>query len=412
MVPLASLVDIAFLGHLVEIDYLAGVALAAVLFKYLYWTFGFLRMATTGLTAQAQGQGDSETVWLILLRNLLVACGIGLLILTLQDPLRKLGFWLLSATPEVKAAGVAYYNALIWGAPATLMNFVFLGWFLGREQGGRVFLLSLIVNISNVVFNYWFIVRWDLASAGAGWGTALSQYLMLFTGLFFLAQEQAFGQFQQAIPRLWDQTALRVSFALNLNILIRTFALTTVFALFTNFSSALGTEVLATNALLLEAVTLSAYFLDGLAFATESLAGSFQGKASPGELAWLARWSGGWSLGLGLGLALLFISAPESLFRLLTDHEDVIAGVQQYVLWLLPILGFGSLAFMLDGYFLGLTAGKILRQGTVIAAVISSIPMVLGAKVIPNPHLLWFALAVFMFFRMVTLGIRLPATWR
>ena len=135
MVPLASLVDVAFLGHLTEIRHLAGVAIATVLFNYIYWTFGFLRMGTTGITAQARGRGDTNAVILTLLRNGAIALAISIIILLLQQPLREIGFSLLRAEPDVLAAGRAYYNALIWGTPATLLNFVLLGWFLGKEQG-------------------------------------------------------------------------------------------------------------------------------------------------------------------------------------------------------------------------------------------------------------------------------------
>jgi multidrug resistance protein, MATE family len=182
MVPLAGLIDTAFLGHLSEIRYLAGVALATVIFNYVYWTFGFLRISTTGMTAQALGRGDRDAVWLIALRHMLLGLGLGIVILIMQVPLRSLGFALLSATAEVKAAGQAYYNALIWGAPATLIGFVLVGWFLGRGQGGKVLLLSVVSSGSNVLFDYLFIVQWGWGSAGAGWATALSQYLLLLVG--------------------------------------------------------------------------------------------------------------------------------------------------------------------------------------------------------------------------------------
>ena len=160
MVPLASLVDVAFLGHLTEIRHLAGVAIATVLFNYIYWTFGFLRMGTTGLTAQARGRGDTQVEILILLRNSAIALVIGTIILCLQQPLREIGFNLLQADPEVLQAGRAYYNALIWGAPATLINFVLFGWFLGREQGKGVLLMSLVNNGANIALDYLFVVRW------------------------------------------------------------------------------------------------------------------------------------------------------------------------------------------------------------------------------------------------------------
>jgi multidrug resistance protein, MATE family len=410
MVPLAGLVDVAFLGHLAEIRHLAGVALATVLFNYIYWTFGFLRMGTTGTTAQAVGRSDSDTVLLTLLRNGLIALGIGFIILLLQQPLRELGFTLLSAAPEVKAAGRSYYNALIWGAPATLLNFVLIGWFLGREQGGKVLLLSVIGNGANVVLDYLFIVRWGWESAGAGIGTAASQYLMLLAGMAVIYQERWLSSVKGIAIQILDREALKAAFVLNADILIRTFALVSTFAFFTNLSSALGTVVLATNTLLLQAVTLSAYFIDGLAFATESFAGMFRGRETSEKLVLLVRVSGGTSLILGLVFAIAFNLFPDTLFRLLTNHFEVIDPISRYVGWLVPVLGFGSIAYMLDGYFLGLTEGRILRWSTLIAALVGFAPVALVAWQLKSSHVLWLALSIFMLARAVTLGGQVPRT--
>jgi len=411
MVPIAGLVDVAFLGHLAEIRHLAGVALATVLFNYIYWTFGFLRMGTTGTTAQAVGRSDEEAVLLTLWRNAILAIGLGLIILILQYPLRELGFALLSAAPEVKSSGIAYYNALIWGAPATLLNFVLIGWFLGREQGGRVLLLSVVGNGANVVLDYLFIVQWGRESAGAGIATAASQYLMLLIGAILVCREQWLGKVKAIASRLLDPSALKATFALNSDILIRTFALVSTFALFTNLSSSLGTVVLATNTLLLQVVTLAAYFIDGLAFATESFAGIFRGKGASEQLPLLVRISGAASLILGLLFALVFNLFPDSLFRLLTNHSEVIDPIGSYVGWLLPVLGFGSVAYMLDGYFLGLTEGRILRKATITAAFVGFAPVAIVAWRLQSSQLLWLALSLFMVARVLTLGVKVPRTF-
>ena len=411
MVPIAGLVDVAFLGHLAEIRHLAGVALATVLFNYIYWTFGFLRMATTGTTAQAVGRSDEEAVLLTLLRNGVLALGLGFIILVLQYPLRELGFALLSATPEVKASGIAYYNALIWGAPATLLNFVLMGWFLGREQGGRVLMLSVVGNGANIVLDYLFIVRLGWESAGAAIGTAASQYLMLLVGVILIYREHWFGKVKAVVGQTLDPSALKAAFALNGDILVRTFALVSTFALFTNLSSGLGTVVLATNTLLLQVVTLAAYFIDGLAFATESFAGIFRGKGASEQLVPLVRISGGTSLSFGLLFALIFNLFPIPLFGLLTNHQEVIEPIRNYVGWLVPILGFGSIAYMLDGYFLGLTEGRILRTSTVIAALVGFAPVALLAWWFHSSQLLWLALSLFMLGRVVTLGVKVPRTF-
>ncbi|MEO1350204.1 MAG: MATE family efflux transporter, partial [Cyanobacteria bacterium J06635_15] len=189
MVPLAGIVDTAFLGHLADIHHLAGVALATVIFNVIYWSFGFLRMGTTGMAAQAIGRNDETELWLIALRNSLIGLGFGLLLLLVQWPIRELGFTLLSAPAAVQQSGRAFFDGRIWGAPAVLINYVLLGWFLGRALGTRVIVLSVIGNGANVVLDYLFIVKWGWAATGAGAATAASQYLMLIVGLTWVGYE-------------------------------------------------------------------------------------------------------------------------------------------------------------------------------------------------------------------------------
>jgi multidrug resistance protein, MATE family len=410
IVPLAGLIDVAFLGHLSEIAPLAGVALATVLFNYLYLLLNFLRMGTTGTTAQAVGRNDSDTVLLIGLRHGAIALMLGMVIVLLQQPIKTLGFWLLSATPEVKASGIAYYDALIWSAPAHLLGFVLVGWFLGRGQSGKVLILSAVVSGMNVILDYWFIVRLGWGSAGAGAATALSQYLMVLVGLLLVCQDVRLRQVRAVISRLFDRAALKVVFALNGEIVIRTFALVSTFSLFTNLSSSFGTVVLATNTLILQVVTFAAYFIDGLAFATESIAGVLHGRGEITGLRQLMVVSGSISLGLGLLFSMAFIAAPDALFRLLTHHTNILTQVPSYVRWLFPILGLGSIAYMLDGYFLGLTQGRILRQSSVVAALFGFLPAAILAWQLQNVHLLWLALSLFMSARVVTLALKVPNT--
>nr|WP_262561480.1 guanitoxin biosynthesis MATE family efflux transporter GntT [Acaryochloris sp. CCMEE 5410] len=408
MVPLAGLFDVAFLGHLDQLWYLAGVALATVLFNYLYWTFGFLRMGTTGMTAQALGRNDSDAMLLVGLRNGAVALGLGLGILLLQWPIKILGFSLLSAIPEVKAAGMAYFDALIWGAPATLLNFVVVGWYLGRAQSRKVLLLSGVNNFTNVGFNYLFIVQWGWQSTGAGAATALSQYLMLGVGAALIGRDISWPQLQTVWPRVIQGTALRQTLTFNRDILVRTFALISTFAVFTNLSSDLGTDVLSTNTLLLQVVTLASYFIDGIAFAMESVTGVLSQQNQPQRLRQLLALSGFTSVGLGIGFALAFYLFPQPLFSLLTHHPEILAQVNQYVVWLLPILGFGAIAYLLDGYFLGLTAGQHLRHSVLIATLFGFLPLAIAAWYWQNVHLLWLALVLFMGSRAIVLGIQVP----
>jgi multidrug resistance protein, MATE family len=406
MIPVASLLDLAFLGHLADIHHLGGVAVATVLFNYIYWTFGFLRMGTTGVTAQAVGRDDREDVILILLRNSAIAITISFLILVLQHPLRELGFSLLSADAEVIDSGRDYYNALIYGAPATLLNYVLLGWFLGREQSKKVLLLSFTDKGVNIALNYLLIVQWGWASRGAATATAISQYCNLLLGLIFVIREFPLSYLGSFFGKIGDLKALKAIFSLNRDILIRTLALVTTFALFTNFSSAISTVTLTANTLMLQIVTLGAYFIDGIAFATESIAGNLQGQTKSKLLLPLLKLAMISSIAIGLTIAGVFAFFHQSLFGLLTNHQEIINYLHNYLFWLFPVLGFGAIAYILDGYFLGLSAGSILRNSTLIATLVTFLPLASLAWYLQNNYLLWFALSLFMLARAVTLGLK------
>lgn len=410
IIPLAGLVDIAFLGHLADIRYLAGVALATLLFDYLYRTCNFLRLGTTGPTAQAVGNSDPETVLLVLLRNGFIALSIGLLILLLQHPIAEIGFTLLSAAPEVKAAGRDYYEARIWGAPAVLINFVLIGWFIGREQSGKVLLLSIVGNGTNVLLDYLFINRWEWASAGAGAATATSQYLMLLLGIISICVEQDFSQVKMLAGRIFDWNALKLAFELNGNIWIRTLIGVTTFAIFIDLSSLFGTLVLAANTLLVEVLAIAAFFLEGSAFATETLTGIFRGKDADDSLAPLLQLSVATSLVLGLIFASIFILLPNTMFGLLTSHGEAIDQINRYILWLLPVLISFSLTFVLEGYFLGLTEGKIIRNSAVVAVFLGFIPIILLAWEFHDTQMLWLAILLFFGIKSIILGTYVPST--
>ena len=414
MVPLAGIIDIAFLGHLADIRHLAGVSLSTVIFNYVYWSFGFLRMGTTGMVAQAVGRDDDIDLWLIGIRNGLIALLFGLGVVLLQSPLRELGFLILSAESSVEDAGRAFFDARIWGAPAVLVNFVVLGWFLGRSHGGKVLVLAVVGNSANVVLDYWMIIRLGWESAGAGLATALSQYAMLIVGLGLIFYERS-DFYRIGIQRkkqLFEWTKLRHIFSLNADILIRTLALVSAFGVFTNLSAALGTTILAVNTLMLQVLTLAAHFIDGFAFATESFVGMVYGKGDRQQLMPLLRLSGSLSLATGLVFAGVFVSMPDALFGTLTIHTDVVEATQEVVLWLFPVLGFGAIAYMLDGYFIGLTQGKVLRNSTILATLCGFAPTAILAWWQQDIHLLWLSMAVFMATRGITLGLKVLGTVR
>lgn len=396
MVPLAGLFDAAFLGHLSDINYLAGVILGGILFDYLYRILKFLRNSTNALTAHAAGQDDETGVMVALLRCGLIALFMAAVILLLQYPIHQLGFTLLSGTSSIEQAGLDYFNARIWGAPAVLLNFVLIGWFLGREMNGVIFLLSLVGNGSNVALDYLMIMKWGWESMGAGLATALSQYLALLVGLVAVALTTQWQQVLAARSKVLDRTGLKSALVLKGNILVRFLALISSYSIFTNLSASFGTELLAENGLLLQIALLSQFTVQGVGMTSQTLIGNFHGQGRRDKIFPVLQVALGTGLAIALAFAFSTILFPDLVFRLLTNHADVAQAMQQYTLWLLPLLGITAAAFMLESYFIGIKDGKTLRNGSLLAFGVGFLPLSLLAALQQSETILWSALTGYM----------------
>jgi MATE family multidrug resistance protein len=411
MVPLAGLVDVAFLGHLADIRYLAGVILASILFDYLYRVLKFLRSSTNAITAQAVGLDDPKAILLAVLRSGLIALGIGIVMLLLQYPLQKIGFFILSGSPDIEASGVDYFYARIWGAPAVLLNFVLIGWFLGREMNTVVLWMSIIGNGSNVLLDYLMIVKWGWASMGAGLATALSQYLALLTGLIWIFFTIPWQVVPAALKEVFDWVSLKETVALKGNILIRFLALISSYAIFTNLSALMGTTVLAENGLLLQIALLSQFTVQGVGMTTQTLTGNFKGKGNTEQMMPLLAISILTSLLIALGFAVVSIVFPDTIFGLLTNHPEVNKNINIYTIWLLPLLTATAIAFMLEGYFIGLKEGVALRNAVLMAFGLGFTPIAATGWYLHNNHILWMALLSYMTIMIIVLGVQIPRTF-
>ena len=330
MVPFAGLCDTAFLGHLQDLKYLAGVILASILFDYLYRILKFLRNSTNAMTAQAVGQEDEAGVLLAGLRSGSIAGAIALVILTLQYPIQKLGFFILSGAQNIELAGIEYFNARIYGASAVLLNFVLLGWFLGREKNSIVFLISAIANGSNVLLDYLIIFRWGWGSMGAGLATALSQYLALFVGLVAVFMTIERSTLKSVLPQVFTAGAFQGAITLKFNILIRFVALISAYSIFTNLSAGISTELLAENGLLLQIALLSQFTIQGVGMTAQTLIGNFKGKGDLAKLMPVMVTAIVNSLPIALMFALVTLLFPQSLFGLLTSHSEINQEITQY----------------------------------------------------------------------------------
>ncbi|MDB9448315.1 guanitoxin biosynthesis MATE family efflux transporter GntT [Dolichospermum circinale] len=412
MVPLAGLVDIAFLGHLTDIRHLAGVILATILFDYLYRVLKFMRSSTNAITAQAVGQNDDKAVILAGLRSGLIALLVGLIIVLLQYPLQKIGFFILSGSSDIESAGVDYFYARIWGAPAVLLNFVLFGWFLGREMNWVMLLMSIVGNGSNVLLDYLMISKWGWASVGAGLATALSQYLALIVGLIWMFFTIPWQAVPAAIQELFDWVALKETFALKGNILIRFLVLISVYSIFTNLSATMGTTVLAQNGLLLQIALLSQFTIQGVGVTMQTLTANFKSKGNTQQIIPLLIVSLVTSVVIALGFAGTSIFFPDQVFGLLTNHTEVNQEINQYTIWLLPILVITAITFMLEGYFIGLKESATLRNAVLLSFIVGFMPLLIAAWYFHNNHLLWSTLLSYMTSNMILLGVSVPQTFK
>jgi MATE family multidrug resistance protein len=408
MVPLAGLVDTAFLGHLADIRHLAGVILASILFDYLYRVLKFLRSSTNALTAHAAGVGDEQEVLLAGLRSGLIALTIGIGAIALQYPIQKLGFMLLSGTAAVEASGMDYFYARIWGAPAVLINFVLIGWFIGRELNGVVFLMAIAANGSNVLMDYLMINRWGWESMGAGLATALSQYLALIIGLVAVGLTISRTAWKGAIAQFWDKKAIGETIALKGNILVRFLVLISTYAIFTNLSSTFGTTTLAQNGLLLQIALLSQFTVQGVGMTIQTLSGNFKSKGETDRLLPLLWVTISTTIPIALCFALLPLFFPDTIFGLLTNHAEISATITHYTIWLLPLVEITAIVFMLEGLYIGLKEGTLIRNSVLVAFSFGFLPMAIAAVYLHSNHCLWLSLIGYVTILGISLGLQLP----
>ncbi|NEQ25680.1 MAG: MATE family efflux transporter, partial [Microcoleus sp. SIO2G3] len=365
----------------------------------------------TGVTAQAVGRDDREGVLLVGLRNGLIALVLGIAIVLLQYPLGELGFALLDIHSEVLASGRAYFNTQIWAAPAILLNFVLIGWFLGQEKNGLVVLLSVVGNGARIALGYLFIIRFGWESIGAGVSYATSQYLSLLVGLIFLCKEIQWLEVLAVVGKIWEPSAIRSTWTLNGNIFVSNLVILFASLMFNYQGAQMGTIIYAQNALLSQVANLSVYIVDGLGFGTETLVGNFKGKGASQQLGLLAGVSVGTALLVGLSLGGACMLFPNTIFGLFTNHTEVIKNINIFVPWLLPVLICSSIGFTLDGYFLGLAQGHTLRNVSLAALIVGFAPTAFAAWRFESNHILWLASSLFYAIRMVTFGVQLPRTF-
>ena len=352
-VPLLGAVDTAVIGHLPEPHFLGAVAVGALIFNTLYFGCNFLRMGTTGLTAQAFGARDFDAARATLARAFLIALVLAAALLALQGPIGWLAFYLVEPSEAVAGEGMRYFFIRIWGAPATLANIALVGWFIGMQNTRAALALLLTVNGINIVLDLVLVLGFDLAVAGVAWATVAADYAGLILGVAVTARlaRRHGGHWRARL--VLDAVAMRRFLGTNRDIFLRTLFVITAFALFTTLSARQGDVVLAANAVLLNFVIFFNFAFDGFAFAAEALTGRALGAGRRGDLARAIRACLLWCLLLALLTVAIYGAAGAPIVRVLTDIEDVRAVAYDFLPWLiaLPLVAVWGIFF--DGVFTG-----------------------------------------------------------
>lgn len=404
--PLLGIADMAVIGQLGDPKYIGGIALGALIFTGVYWAFGFLRMGTTGLTAQARGATDAAEVRAALGRALIVAATAGLALIALQSPLGFAAFEMLEGTDEVETLAQTYYTIRIWSAPAALANYGILGWFIGLERARTALVLQVFLNGLNIVLDIVFVAGFGWGVAGVAAGTLLAEIAAAVLGLTLAIRHlrTVGGRWNKA--RLLSPAHLRRTLAINRDIFIRTIALISVFAWFTAQSAKTGNVLLAVNAILLQLVSVSAYFLDGFAFAAEVLVGKAIGGRQRSALLSAVRLSTVGSVLTSGAITLGFLIFGGMIIDLLSTDAEVRAVGRTYLIWaaMAPIISVWC--FQLDGIFIGATRGAEMRNASLVS---TGIFLALWWALLPlGNHGLWLAFLLFNVVRAITLGIYFP----
>jgi MATE family, multidrug efflux pump len=408
--PLLGVVDTGVVGQLPDPTYIGAVALGALVFNYLFWGFGFLRMGTTGLTAQAFGAADTAEVRASLGRAVLLALAVGAGLIVARWPIRELAFGLLDGSPRVIGLARDYYDIRIWAAPATLINYALLGWFIGMGRARVALALQLVLNVTNMLLDAFFVLALGFGVKGVAGGTVLAEIVAAATGLVIAAHQlRRFGG-RWNVVRLFEPARLARTVAVNRDIMIRSLALIFIFSWFTGQGAKQGDTILAANAVLMNMVAVTVYFLDGWAFAAEALVGKAVGEANRASLAAAARMTTWWAAAVAVLASIVALLLGPTIIDVLTVDATVQAVARIYLPWAALVPLAGVWCFQLDGIFIGATRAAEMRNAMLMSVVIFLVGWWLLRPW--GNHGLWAALYVHYAARAGTLLHYFPAVMR
>lgn len=406
-IPILGAVDTAVVGQLGQAAPIGAVGIGAVILMTVYWTFGFLRMGTTGLVAQARGAGDAAETGALLMRGLMIAAAAGIVFIAGQAALFWGAFRLAPASEEVETLARAYLSIRIWGAPAAIAIYVLTGWLIAMERSRGVLMLQVAMNGVNVVLDLVFVLGFGWGVEGVAIATLIAEWTGLSLGLW-LCRSAFSGEQWRDWPRVLDPARLRNMARVNGDILIRSVILQASFTSFLFFGAGLGDVALAANQVLLQFLEITAFALDGFAFAAEALVGQALGQRNREALRRSAILSSQWGVGAAAGIAVAFWLTGPSIIDVMTTSAEVRAAARMLLPWVVAAPLVGIAAWMLDGIFIGATETRSLRNAMGVSVLVYAMAVALLLPTFGNNGL-WAALMVLNATRGLTLAMRYPA---
>ena len=405
-VPLMGLVDTGIIGHLNSSVYLGGVAVGTTITSFLFMLLLFLRMSTTGMTAQAWGASDATALARALVQPLILSLVAGLLFMLCRHPVSQLATSFIGGSPQLLEQARIFIDTRWLSAPATFANLVILGWLLGVQYARAPVILLVVGNLVNIVLEVWFVWHLNMGVQGAAAATVIAEYVSLLIGLLLVYQVLKRRQISiRLLVNGWRGDIKRL-LGLNRDILLRSLLLQICFASLTMAGARLGSQIVAVNALLMMFLTFTAYALDGFAYAVEAVSGEAYGARESGKLQEVWKASCRQAGIVALAFSVIYAVAGREIVAMLTSLPDLRQLADRYLIWqvILPLVGVAG--YLLDGLFIGATRGREMRNSMAVSALGFGV-MLLSVPWLGN-HGLWLALCVFMVLRGITLG----ACWR
>ncbi len=407
--PLLGIVGTAVIGRLGEAHLLGAVAMSALVFDCIFWVFGFLRMGTVALTAQALGAGDTVEQRAVLARALLIAAAIGVALIALQAPLAAVTYALMGGSDAVSEAAQVYFFVRIWSAPFALASYAVLGWLVGLARTGLALVLQIAINVINMAATAWLVLYAGRGVEGAALGSVIAEIAGFVASLavaFVLLRGRAgFGW-----HNVLDQAKIVRMLAINRDIMIRTFALIAAFAFFTAQGARAGDTLLAANAVLHNFTLIGSFFLDGFATAAQQLCGQATGARNRAAFDRSVRLILRWGFGFGVATTLLFVAGGNALIDVTTASPEVRGAARDFMILaaLAPVAG--VLAYAYDGIYIGATWARDMRN-LMVAALAIYFAVWWALTPFGNSGL-WWALLIFLLARGLLQGLRYPALLR